>query len=92
MDSTTKMLITTEDMLLTADLQELGALALDWSKLKPDNPEIKRLVRLAVGLNARMTKIQQERNDAYCAAEFQRKEKLKAVADLNSMIMSENNS
>lgn len=79
-------------MLLTADLQELGAIALEWSKLKPDNEQIKRLVRIAVGLNSRMTKIQQERNDAYCAAEFQRKEKLKAISDLNSMIMAENKS
>lgn len=82
MDSTTKMMVTTEDMLLTADLQELGAIALEWSKLRPDNDQVKKLVRLAVGLNARFVKIQQERNDALVAAEHQRKIKLEAIEEL----------
>lgn len=79
----------TEDLSLSSDLLELAEIAKRWYEMKPDNPEVKRLVKLAKDINLRMIKIQIDKSDLRTALENQRKEKLIAREHYNKVLKVE---
>ena len=80
-----KLIHNTEDLSLTSDLMELGEIARQWHDLKPENEQVKALVRLAVDINVRMIKLQVERDDLMRALESQREQKLEAKQEYSEL-------